>query len=261
MLRLPRKTQGITLFEVMLVLAIGASILVLGARVYQMLKAQSDVTQLQYNVDQVFIAAARYYQGNCKPQRDPLTGDITPGTGGLAPSTGYEPPNPYPVALGELTQGGYMNLPLPRNPIVDNRNSSSGYIIQFNLVAPPGQKKMITETTPLTTVDLGKIIMWRIQVSVKIAKPSMVNFYKSVLNADCVSQMVGTAVQPCSAAIPGGDYLVWERLPSFAAPDANPSYMSTNAGVKVFTQLYDNAPQQYSASMEAADKQNYLCGS
>lgn len=254
--------QGMSLLEVMLVLAIGSGIIVLGLRQYESLKRDSDASQLLYNVDQIFQAAADYYQANCRRQIDPLTGLAVGTAGTLDPDYTPQPTNPYSISVADLISGGYLTAKLPSNPLVNESGSNGGYVVQFNLVTPVPDRTVVTSSG--STVKLGQIIMWRIQVAANLKNATTATSYKNILRADCLSapSATGTAISPCSDGV-SGTYVVWERLPSFAVPESNSNLWMTNATVKKFNQLYQTYPMLYLMGLPTSyyPQQNYLCGS
>lgn len=269
-----RNISGVTLVEVMLVLAIASSITLLAIKQYNMLRVDSDVNTVLVDVDQVFQAASYFYQANCKQQSDAVTGPIA-GTGQLDPAyvpappaapTPTPPANPFPVTLATLTTDGYLKNRLSFTPIVNTAAAEGGYIVQFNQVT---SDRTFDTSPPVTTVKLGQIIVWRVQVAVLLRDASKAAYYKNLLRADCLSTLSpsGTTVIPCSAAPPGVPagpvYAVWTRLPSFSTPESNTNMWITNASMKEFNQLYETYPVSYLQGLPASSypAQNYLCGS
>lgn len=265
MKRLRRSVEGMSLLETMLVMVLGAGIIMLGLRQYQSIKIDSNVQQVIYNADQIFQAAAFYYQANCRRQIDPLTGAVVGTAGTLDPAS--SPANPFPVTVADLRTAGFLVHPLPLNPIVKTSGLNGGYMVQFNKVVPVPDRTMVTSSGD--TVKLGQITMWRVQVAVQLAVNSTATQYKNLLQADCLSTLnsLGTGVTPCSeiGAVPTGGiiYAVWERLPSYASPQSDSNLWVTNAAVKMFKQLYEAYPDRYLAGLPTSSypSQNYLCGS
>ncbi|HTM63883.1 MAG TPA: hypothetical protein VL360_05220 [Gammaproteobacteria bacterium] len=263
---------GVTLLEVMLVLVIGSAILAVGMNQYQAMRRDSDVNAAMYNVDQIFQAAADFYQANCRIQISPATGQVN-GTGKLDPryiasdGTPATPPNPYPITITELRTDGFLNVTLPVNPIIASTGVNGGYMVQFNMVTPPPDRTLVTSSG--TTIKLGQIIMWRTQVAIQLNDQTKANTYMNAMGADCISILGadGQTVTPCRelGAVPVGAtlYLVWERLPSFAVPASNSNLWMTNARVKGFTQQYDTTNSTSLGNVPAGSypAQYYLCGS
>lgn len=254
--------SGYTLIETMLAMVIAGYILSLGIRQYQSMKFDADVNQLKYNVDQVFEAAAEYYSANCKRQMSAVSGPVA-GTGTLDPAN--TPLSPYVVTLTSLRTDGYMTAALPRSNIINNNGYQNGYIVQYNLVNPPPDRTAINSDG--TTSNLGKIMIWRAQVAVELRETAKATMYKNLTGADCVSTIDVSYVTPCSelSSTPTSPplYLVWERLPSFAVPEANSNLWTTNATNKQFNQLYETYPVIYLKSVppDQYPQQYYLCGS
>lgn len=260
-----KKSSGVTLQEVLLVLVLCGAILIIGMRFVNSLRSESDTYIVKGNVDSLFQAAANFYYANCRRQQDPVNGPVA-GTGLLDPTddgTGTPvPATPYPVAINTLQTNGYFDGRIITTPIADN------YIVQFNQVTPAPDRIIQTASGP---VNVGKIIMWRIQISVlldPVYTPTAVG-YLSRLGGSCLSRLdaSGTSVIPCNqmAGVPAGGniYVVWERLPSLAVPSAPSGLMRTNARNKLNTQLYTDLPQDYLLKQPSSTYplQNFLCGS
>ena len=71
----------------------------------------------------------------------------------------------------------------------------------------------------------------------------------------CRSQV--SKLAPCAKAVAGGDYIVWERLPSFASNQTHTDLWQSMQRVKLFTQMYTINPI---TSIAETGDQNYLCG-
>lgn len=254
-----RSQEGVTLLEVMLALAIGSSIVMLGVKHYKTVKVDSDTHQLVYNVDQIFQAAAEYYQANCRRQVSPTTGAVVGTAGTLDPDYTPAPTNPYSVTVASLISEGYLTAALPLNPLVNNAGTNGGYFVQFNRVSPDADRTVTAYTGD--TVKLGRIIVWRIQVAVELRNAATAETFRQMLGADCLSGPGSNGIEPCSSGVPG-NYAVWERLPSLAVPNSNSNYWMTNAAVKQFNQLYQTLPMLYLAGLPESSypQQNYLCG-
>src|SRR3990167_6219050 len=130
------RMQGVTLIEVMLVIAIATSLTLMVMKQYQMMKRDSDVQQVNYNVDQIMDAAARYYQANCRVQVDATTGQVVGTAGTLDPAHAPPPSNPFIITVAALRAAGYLTAVLPPNPIVNEAGANNGYMVQFNQVTP-----------------------------------------------------------------------------------------------------------------------------
>lgn len=257
------KTAGFTLLEIMLVLVIAASLLMLGYKFYLSIKSDADVRQIQYNVDRVFAAASEYYQANCRQQvsADP-SGPAPTLTATLDPAN--SPSSPYAVTVSALRTAGFLDATLPINRLIDTSTLNGGYIVQFN-EAPANDKLVNGKKT-------GNIYIWTIQVAVAVRTPPGGSPLAIVrlLGADCAGNVgaVAGTVNSCNSGIPATTgstvYAVWERLPSYAAPNAEANTWMGNAQVKSFTQLYTNSNIGGGIpgpSGTQTNYQNYLCGS
>src|ERR1700738_304841 len=61
-----KTASGVTLLEVMLVLAIGSSIILMGFRLFQGYSIEQEFRQVRYDVDLLFQAMGEYHQANCQ---------------------------------------------------------------------------------------------------------------------------------------------------------------------------------------------------
>lgn len=255
-----RDIKGVTLLELLLVLVIMGAIFMLALQQYWLVRRDADVAMVKYNVNQLFGAAAEYYQANCRMQIDPSTGDPVGSYGTLDPKYNPQPTDPYPVTVDNLRTGGFFPGVLKLNPLVNNAGMNNGYIVQFNQSATT--KRQIRTPYAVGDVDVGDVIVWRVQVAVEVrANRVTATSMVQSLGGDCLSTRTGTTVTPCSSVgvlPPGGTYyVVWERLPSFAVPDADPNSFITNAQSKKFNQQYTNNTVVW----DPDNLQNYLCGS
>jgi hypothetical protein len=100
---------------------------------------------------------------------------------------------------------------------------------------------------------------------VQVSDASQVAYYKARLGADCISSFSGATVAPCASSSGTGDYIVFERLPSLAAPKVTSSFESLMPNVLQFKRLYTN-DDNYAASVDDStynsmtEYENYLCG-
>ena len=261
-----KRQEGVTLFEVMLVIVIGAAILYLSISQYQIFKSGTDVQQLQYNVDTLFQSATKFYKANCISQTNPTTGAKIAGTGLLDPAN--SPANPYIITPTQLQNDGYLaipgsatagTLPFPISPLVNSSGTNNGYQVQYNLTTVNRTVKTYPSNT---AVPSGTIYIWTIQVSVQLLHPETATQYLSLLGADCISTPVtsGTGINPCSAGLSTGTtlFLVWQRLPSMST-SVPPGTWIMNPTVTQFNQMYTTDPMTY--LLGNAPTQNYLCGS
>lgn len=258
-----RNASGFTLIEVMLVLVISASLLMVGYQFYLSIRSDADILQVQYNVDRIFSAASEYYQANCRQQKNADPKLPAPSlTATLDPAN--SPTSPFAVTVSSLRTAGFLDATLPMNRYIDASTLNGGYVVQFN--EAPANDRMVNGK------KMGNIYIWTIQVAVAVRAPNKASPLAIVrlLGADCASNAGATAgtVNSCNSGIPANTgstvYAVWERLPSFAAPNAETNTWIGNAEVKSFTQLYTNSNIGGGIpgpSGVQANYQNYLCGS
>ena len=224
-----RRQQGVTLLEVLLVIAIGAAILLLSLNQYVVFRRDADVRQVQYNVDILFQALAQYFRANCS-----VTGNALNRVNSSTPYVG--------VTLAALKQQGFLPQNLPVNPLVSYAAPlTEGYVLQFNQVTPPYPQRRVTMSDG-TTKPIGTLVLWQAQVAVNLKDPATASQYQQLLTADCLSQpfVSGSSnlVTPCSSAIAGGTIAVWGRIPSSPGAGGNSTYWPTLPTVKQFTQMY-----------------------
>lgn len=268
-----------TLLEVMLVLAIGGSILILSLKQYFQWSEQSSAQQLQYNVDSLFQAMAYYYKSNCADSYDG-SGMPVASSGALSPtSITYPPTTSVTVTMTALQSDGLLPNWQPLNPLVNasGGTSSPAYVLQFNPMTMnrnvyacwnfgttvPGRVCTTPQQIPTSasTPYPADVVLWRIQIAVLIQDTTNIEVYKNQLLADCISS-TGTngTVTPCATSTGTGDYLVWERLPSFASPTmANTSSQSIQ-NLKTFNLQYSHDQMYEFNNVTDASSQWYLCG-
>lgn len=249
-----KKQTGITLLEIMLVLAVGASIILLGIWQYQSFRRDSDIQQLKYNVSTIFQAMSFYYSANCNGRLNPVTNKIVPGV--LNPNKTSAAI--VPVDLNELITQGYFTTysqgnVFPQSPFTGTTGPGylGGYIAQFNQYE---QERMVCQNTntAVTAVDandpnchpvsMGLIENYTIQVAVLLADELLddANTYLQLLGGDCLSSLSGNNVLPCAQSNNSGNYIVFEKLPSEVT--ANSAYGTNNYNIKQFNQEYTTYP-------------------
>jgi prepilin-type N-terminal cleavage/methylation domain-containing protein len=254
---------GVTLLEILLVLAIISSILLMGTNQYVGYQNQRDIAAVQYNVDQLFLAAAQYYKANCNGTYS-SAGVLIPGT--LNPAN-LTPPNltsPFSVTTAQLITAGYLSGWNPANPLIDSTVPGLDYIVQFNPIVSSGVAVSIPSSWNsggLTFIPgtQAKTLLWRIQVSVLLRDPTRSTFYQGAMNADCISGLNGTVVDQCNPVPAAAGYLAWERLPSYASPKMSSPLTSSMPLVKEFNLQYTH-DQMYELNLGNTAVQYYLCG-
>ena len=256
-----------TLLEIMLVLAIGASLVAFGIRQYQAFRLDSDVQQLAYNVDTLFQAAAKYYYANCIRQWDPNAGYIDSGTSGAgmldpgdSSSTSYGPGTSRPINVGtELIDRGYLNEPLIYSPlVVTTPGTFTGYFVQFNRGADVPRQISFSSATDMKTI--GYVATFNIQVSVEIKNTNQVDVLLRSLKGTCRS---GTPGGLCTAYPGSGGYVVFVRSPSFVVSNVS-TFWGMNPTLTQFKQMYTTYPLLYLLNSDGSpdgNKQYFLCSS
>jgi hypothetical protein len=246
--------SGVTLLEAILVLGIASVILLMGMRQAEIFNTNKDLQTMQFNVDELFNAAASYYKAQCG-MGGPTTvnGAYQSGfTQGLLVGTS----TPQSVTLSQLSSYLPSNWSM-YNPLI------SGYIVQFNLVSiSTPSANCTTSSTNTNAGDCGttssavttaplqnpitnnsstlQTLIWEIQVSVILSSGHTGNAkaYAAVANATCVSTESNGAVQMCNTNPANGGILTWERLPSFASPNGASDYWSFMPMLKQFNLMY-----------------------
>jgi prepilin-type N-terminal cleavage/methylation domain-containing protein len=289
-----RRQKGVTLLEIMLVLAISSAILVLGMRMYVQFENRGYVEQAKYNIDTLFQAMTEYYHAQCAS-----------GTLFAAPTN-----KPYVITLAQLAP--YLpNNWESKNPI------TQGYALQFNptvssapvyvnaCVVTTKGTPCVSQSTALSTSQ-ANIVIWNEQVALQAIASmpqAQINAYQSLLAADCVSTVSGGVVQLCPAraalitsaqnqvatdkatlALPSctaacqtsttaqlttdqatltsnlaGGYLVWQRLPSATGSKVQSDLWLLQPLLQEFTLQYTH-DQMLELNNGYGTPQNYLCG-
>lgn len=290
-----RQQVGMSLVEVLLVLAVATASLLAGVRQYQLYLRDVEYRQVQQNVDNIFQALGQFYMQNCNGAMsvDP-NGDMSFKAGKLNPQE-YNSKDPYQVkidkdlqASGLLTQsimsttlvygGPKANNP-DGTPMIDITNNPSsigtdGYVAQFNRLEQP--RKVCLEgdkATGVTSdrgcksqpVQVGINLIWKPQVAVRLMDEEHADIYLALLGGDCLSNAKGKIVLPCDQAKSNtGNYVVWERLPSQALQKSGVHFWQTAPTLKSFNQMYTTYPSTYLNKTEgknpSGNDQYYLCG-
>jgi type II secretory pathway pseudopilin PulG len=272
------KQSGITFIELVMVLFIASSILLLGITQFQSMSQDQDRSRITATVDILFQGLANYYRANCRVQRDASSNPVA-GTGVLDPVN--SPTSPKVLAINSFLRANTFisQWPPQNNNLVDTTAGEYGFIVQLNKLTPsttrgptaiynnwtpgasPSAPYSISLNQPAGIQTLATATVWTVQVAVKLASGLDPATYKTLLRADCLSSVSGGAVTPCSSLPGGGDYLVWERLPSNATTQATSKVAPSMFRLKEFTNLYNN-DDMYGATNKTwgASSNNYLCG-
>lgn len=258
-----RHESGLSLLEFLLVLMIAVALIIMGFRQYQVLKTDSDIRKVQANVDTLFQAAAWYYQANCDQKTS--TDTIVPAA--LNPNASPAPPNPYIMwtssTLCEVTNTTeqatfkkFLTSELLFSPIADS------YCVKF--IRHDSSRTM--KTWDDSSKRMGTIVIWSIQVIVKLKDPTQADFYFRLLRGNCLATSSSSS-SSCSG-LGTGNLIVFERLPSFAAAQNQTTYWLMNPLVKQFNQMYTTYPGLYLMSTGDENtggkipggEQYFLCG-
>ena len=251
-----KRQTGISMLEILLSLAIAATIVAIGIRQYSSFADDRDRQQLLANVDKLFQAAGFFYQANCAASVGTMVRKLDPA---------QNPPSLFPINIAtDLAAAGYLNKwPFPLIPFVTN------YVVQINQMPSSTKNQFACWNfgTTNATLQCGAqqpiqatqktVKVWRVQVAVQVAKPDI---NQKILGADCRSSLSGSTVTPCATSGNTGNYVVWERLPSFASPLlASPLSQSMfNLQLLNFQETHDVMYEMANATY--ASQQNYLCG-
>lgn len=249
-----KRVSGVTLLEGLLTMAIMSSILLLGVQQYQTYKNQTNALDLRYNVDKLFVAAAHYYQANCRsgtlaPPGNSVVTTALNGTGGIV--------------------GSYLIDWQPLNPLVDSAATDGGYSLQYNPTKltrnryvcfrgqqyPPGTNPVCWAPLPIQSGQ-KTVLNWQIQVAVKMAKPEYAKSYQGLTGADCVSD-VATA---CNQAAAKPIYLIWQRTASYASPNMSSPLLPSTMRVTQFNAQYTHDELYEMNNATYASGQYYVCG-
>lgn len=276
-MQIKRRQQGTTIFETLLALSLAAMLIVLGLRQYQSYQQTVEIARLKQNIDMIFQGMNEYYRANCFAQYNRTTNTYTFG---ILANGGNGQPNVNAVIpidivtalLGGPTGFKFMSekWPLPSN-LINTTVGQSGYIAQFNKYTYPAYVCIsgtnITGPTASQgctgTKQMGTVVVWKAQVSVRLRSTLDVNAYANMADATCLSSSSGSSVNTCQSASPG-NYLVWERLPISANEGVKSSYSTLIPSVNAFTQSYRSPSITYligTQSTATGSEINYIsCG-
>lgn len=248
------QASGVTILEAMLSLAIAASIILFGMQMYQQYKIQADAFSLKYNVDQLLVAMAHFYQANCPPggafwysKTAPITSTYwvvlqsSAGQANLLPylSSSWQPSNP-------LVSSYSMQF----NPSQMTRSQYACYNATNNPIN-------VGCTTP-TAVQSGQqtVLLWQMQVAVQLANPDYTKAISGMIGADCVSDNPGG----CNNSAANPSYLIWQRSPSTATTDIKSPLWLTTPRVNEFNLQYTHDVMYEISNASYANTQYYYCG-
>lgn len=239
-----KKQHGVTILEILLVLAISAAIITLVLNRYQSWVKDTNVEKVKNNVDMMFLGAMNFYRANCIQYK---IGSQTK----IAKLDEDTTRNVYVPDEDEITNF-IKNWPFPFNPLVDS------YYLQFNRTSFD-RTVDFNNAHPPDTYNVGTIYLWSILVAVKLNPDYDPEAYRALLGADCLSNMAGGTIKSCSAN-QSGNYLVWERLPSGANLALTTQLPNSDVITTQFTQMYTTYPILTLTNGLMTDSQHYLCG-
>ena len=286
------KITGVTLLEVMLVLAIMVSFLLLGLKQYQQFQLEASFIDIKKNVDILFQAMGRYYQANCRVISDaavatemgssptPFPGSLSPG-GTLANYTRDSTSVTTIYIESELPP--YLPKTWPTSvPGVDTSEGYKGYLLGFILTKKTKnayqcwwhtdvssvERIVSCSPTPYNPIQPNQVATFLIIVAVKIADDP---------TGDKTKVLLGATGANCASSSPyfcdGSDtpnYLIWEQLPTKSGSRINSDLWISSQREASFNQQYTHDPMYEMANPNYADphytdpKKNdyyYLCGS
>lgn len=245
--------KGITLFEMLLVLAIASAIIVMAIAQYPSYKNVSDTERLQATIDNIFLATANYYRANCKPSTTSALWTLSGGK--LVPTS-------VTVDIKNmLVTKGFLDPLLPNGMISQAGNDPyDGYTVLINMTYQDAAYTQLLQKYQCTTssggvctnnVAVGTVALAQIYVAVCLKTSQYMNQVIAMMNPDSTSA--------CS----GGQLLRFFRMPSSViAQSSSDTGNSMRASQQVFAEMYTTAPLSYLLGTSgAANKQYYYCGS
>lgn len=275
-----RSQLGVTLTEAMLVIVIGSAIIYMSIQQYLSYRRDGDAVQVLSYADGLFQAMSGYYRDNCYGSTDTSTDpdNYTMTYGTLNPMRSPSPGDNVAINIKtDLIDRGLLSANLIKlSPMIDSIGTGAtgilGFYAQFN--KSETDRKICTTGNAATgpsdpdctaSVNTGKIVTWKIQVSAKVkniaGNANTKKLYLNMLAADCLSSQEGSTgiIKPCSANAPG-DYLVWERLPIGSNTKADSPYWVTMPTVNQFTKMYTTTEILSLTDGSLTPNQYYLCG-
>jgi hypothetical protein len=141
---------------------------------------------------------------------------------------------------------------------------AAGYIVQFNRKSPPDNRMQCiagSSGSCSSSVPIGQIYIWQIQVSVHLKNTATANQYLKLLGGDCLSSSAGSFVTQCPASGVGtGNFVVWNRLPALANTGAMSDYWLTMPTISQFKQMYTTYPITTLTDGAKTNAQYFTCG-
>jgi prepilin-type N-terminal cleavage/methylation domain-containing protein len=266
------KSEGMTLLEMMLVLAIAGSIILAGLRVYQSSETDNNYLILRSNVDFLFQAMQGYYQQECDLY---FSADGSVRRRGLLtfnPNNGDAAPDLSPVPFDVTLTNQYISAPWPRYVSVVGRDTTA-YRAQYNPSSGKNKQAYVCASynsprcSEAMLIPESNIVLWQAQIVVKMIDPSKTTYYVGKAGADCAVNSVSSAAPvDCSTGVKMGDsaaYMVWQRMPSFSSTNIRSSHWISNPSRKIFKQQYTHDPmyELYNSNPASTEvNRYYYCG-
>lgn len=290
------RQKGLTLLELMLVMAIGSAILVMGLELYSVFDRYRQMNVIRSNVEMIFDAMNGFYRATCNgmmtynaqtfPSNPANLNEVaTPWPGVLNPTYpgGFTTPfypygnpstllyyfqiSPYASPTASAKPGSWPSYYLMTfSPYVDISQDSKtpAYVAEF--VEFPAQQRYSCGSggCVASKIPVGTVINWQERVGVRLI-PDTNNMgglspqvYLGLLGGDCLGTY--TAKDGLSSCGPGGsgsgDYVIWARAPSVNRVPKSDAWLSTHQLI-LFQQLYTTYPLNYQLSTQGR-KQNVM---
>lgn len=201
-----RGQRGVTIFELLLVMAIAGSIIMLGISQYTLFRQRAEISQVQFNIETLFQAMNHYYLAHCEDDSIFKIG----------------PPNkPVQIKVSNLRNEGFLaDDALIVVPNYVNPDEDTAYPMQFN---PAEQDKIIDGE------NLGKVYLWTFQIGLRLADGKRSTNAQSITNAkllgaDCIVDFNNGSGNPTGVGLGKcisinanvSRYPSWERAPSMS---------------------------------------------
>jgi hypothetical protein len=289
-----KKIVGITLLEVMLVLAIGASLLLLGVQQYKQFARQASFSEVKKNVDLLFEGLGRYYQANCRSLSDSavmiprgktvttLQGDLAPGGSINGTVVDFKTSNVvYPINIqNALITPKYLPANWPTYvPTVDANSYAASFVFMlttksayacWNLKQTQGG--LVCNTDPFfpgdpdvgpQEIQPNQVAFWLVQVSVRVqddADGSKTLAFLGPTGANCASSVP----DHCDGS-ETPQYLIWQQLPTRSGARIGSDLWPSQVQEVLFNQqythdvMYEMTTPNYAPADSGIDT-NYLCG-
>lgn len=246
-----KNEQGLSIFEILLVIALAGLMLVVGIRQYQSYRLDADVVLIKYNTDALFSAMSSYFQANCG------------GTGSLSPY--HTPPLDLtkPVLINittDLVNGHYLNAAeiAPVSLVLGNAANAvlSGYQVRF-VPAPTRVDKPAQASSDYPSAQsVGQVVIWTPEIMVQMQDPNRTEALQLLTQAnDCVD----TNWQQLTCK--GAPALRFSHQISFSNHSGSSDYWIMNPANNPLREQQEHPNPMAVLSTGSAAGQFYTCGS